>query len=33
MKFYTMNDERNAIKQISEIALGREFKGLSIQEQ
>lgn len=31
VKFYTMNDERNTIKQIGEIALGKEFKGLSIQ--
>nr|WP_017554421.1 DEAD/DEAH box helicase family protein [Heyndrickxia coagulans] len=32
VKFYTMNDGRNTIKQIGEIALGREMKGLSIQE-
>lgn len=31
VKFYTMNDERNTVKQIGEIALGKEFKGLSIQ--
>ncbi|WP_251127811.1 DEAD/DEAH box helicase family protein [Exiguobacterium sp. s154] len=31
VKFYTMNDERNAVKQIGEIALGKEFKSLSIQ--
>jgi type III restriction enzyme len=31
VKFYTMNDERNTIKQIGEIALGRAFRGLSIQ--
>ncbi|GIN59490.1 type III restriction endonuclease subunit R [Lederbergia ruris] len=32
VKFYTMNDGRNTIKQIGEIALGRAFKGLSVQE-
>src|SRR5699024_5941629 len=32
VKFYTMNDDRYAIKQIGEIALGKEFKGLSIQD-
>lgn len=31
VKFYTINDGRNTIKQIGEIALGRDFKGLSIQ--
>lgn len=32
VKFYTMNDERNALKQLAEITLGREFKGLSVDE-
>lgn len=32
VKFYTMNDDRYAIRQIGEIALGKEFKGLSIQD-
>ncbi|MFD1708358.1 DEAD/DEAH box helicase family protein [Siminovitchia sediminis] len=32
VKFYTMNDERSTIKQIGEIALGKEFKGLSVEE-
>lgn len=32
VKFYTMNDGRNTIKQIGEIALGKEFKGLSVKE-
>lgn len=32
VKFYTMNDGRNTMKQIGEIALGRAFKGLSVQE-
>lgn len=32
VKFYTMNDERNTIEQIGEIALGRKFKGLSLKE-
>ena len=30
VKFYTMDDGRDTIKQIGEIALGRPFKGLSI---
>lgn len=30
VKFYTMNDGRGAIRQIGEIALGRAFKGLSV---
>lgn len=30
VKFYTMNDGRRAIQQIGEIALGKEFKGLSL---
>lgn len=29
VKFYTMNDKRKTLKQIAEIALGKEFKGLS----
>src|SRR5699024_1115721 len=29
VKFYTMNDGRGTIRQIGEIALGKEFKGLS----
>lgn len=32
VKFYTMNDGRGTIKQLGEIALGREFKGLSVNE-
>ncbi|WP_082918228.1 DEAD/DEAH box helicase family protein [Oceanobacillus sp. Castelsardo] len=32
VKFYTMNDGRGSIKQIGEIALGKEFKGLSVEE-
>lgn len=32
VKFYTMNDGRNTLKQIGEIALGRAFKGLSVQD-
>lgn len=32
VKFYTMNDGRGTIKQIGEIALGKEFKGLSVNE-
>jgi len=31
VKFYTMNDGRGAISQIGEIALGRAFKGLSVE--
>ena len=31
VKFYTMNDGRGAIRQIGEIALGRAFKGLSVE--
>ena len=31
VKFYTMNDGRGTIKQIGQIALGKEFKGLSIK--
>jgi len=30
VKFYTMNDGRKTIPQIAEIALGKEFKGLSL---
>ncbi len=30
VKFYTMNDGRGTIRQVGEIALGRGFKGLSI---
>lgn len=30
VKFYTMNDGRAAIRQLGEIALGRAFKGLSV---
>ena len=32
VKFYTMNDGRGTIRQIGEIALGKEFKGLSVEE-
>ena len=32
VKFYTMNDERNALKQLAEIAIGREFKSLSADD-
>lgn len=32
VKFYTLNDGRGTIKQIGEIALGRSFKGLSIEK-
>lgn len=32
VKFYTMNDGRNTLKQIGQIALGRAFKGLSVQD-
>lgn len=32
VKFYTMNDGRGTIKQIGEIALGKEFKGLSVEK-
>lgn len=32
VKFYTMNDGRNTIKHIGEIALGRDFKGLSTKK-
>lgn len=32
VKFYTMNDARNALGQLAEIALGKEFKGLSVDE-
>lgn len=31
VKFYTMDDGRGTIKQIGEIALGRAFRGLSIE--
>nr|WP_230973938.1 hypothetical protein [Cerasibacillus terrae] len=31
VKFYTMNDGRGAIKQLGEIALGRAFRGLSVE--
>lgn len=33
VKFYTMNDGRGAIRQIGEIALGRSFKGLSLETE
>src|SRR5699024_3421876 len=32
VKFYTMNDSRGTIRQIGEIALGKPFKGLSIDK-
>ena len=32
VKFYTMNDGRGTIKQISEIALDKPFKGLSVEK-
>lgn len=31
VKFYTMDDGRGAIRQIGEIALGKAFKGLSVE--
>ena len=31
VKFYTLNDGRAAIRQLGEIALGRAFKGLSVE--
>lgn len=31
VKFYTINDGRGAIRQLGEIALGRAFKGLSVE--
>src|SRR5690625_4009622 len=31
VKFYTMNDGRGTIKQLGEIALGRAFRGLSVE--
>src|SRR5699024_5146881 len=31
VKYYKMNDGRGTIKQIGQIALGKEFKGLSIK--
>lgn len=31
VKFYTINDGRNTMKQLGEIALGESFKGLSIE--
>ena len=31
VKFYTLNDGRDAIRQLGEIALGRAFKGLSVE--
>lgn len=31
VKFYTMNDGRGTMKQLGEIALGRAFKGLSVE--
>lgn len=31
VKFYTMDDGRGTIRQIGEIALGRAFKGLSVE--
>jgi type III restriction enzyme len=31
VKFYTLNDGRGAIRQLGEIALGRAFKGLSVE--
>jgi len=33
VKFYTMNDGRGTIKQLGEIALGRAFKGLSVENE
>lgn len=30
LKFYTMNDKRHAINQLGEIALNKDFKGLSL---
>ena len=33
VRFYTLNDGRDTIHQIGEIALGRSFKGLSIEEE
>lgn len=30
VKFYTMDDKRSSIKQLGNIALGKDFKGLSI---
>lgn len=32
VKFYTMDDGRDTIRQISEIALERAFKGLSVEK-
>lgn len=31
LKFYTINDGRNTMKQLGELALGRDFKGLSFE--
>lgn len=31
VKFYTMNDGRGTIREIGKIALGKEFKGLSVE--
>lgn len=31
VKFYTMNDGRGTIREIGKIALGKEFKGLSLE--
>lgn len=31
VKFYTMNDGRGTIRQIGGIAIGRNFKGLSME--
>jgi len=33
VKFYTMDDGRGAIRQIGEIALGRAFRGLSVNNK
>lgn len=32
LKFYFMNDTNGTMKQLGEMTLGREFKGLSIEE-
>src|SRR5690625_3583978 len=33
VKFYTINDGRGTVKQIGKIALGEEFKGLSLLDE
>ena len=30
LKFYTINDGRGTMKQLAQVALGKEFEGLSI---